>query len=191
MRGKFRLGIAISLTVAIAGLACVYFLAPHIAQVRGKDVPILSHYQIIDPEIAPQYGIKGYLEFIYPPDSPGVLSVDRGGEIDINILFHLVSYSPDFTEAGVTIDPDGRFGFGSGRYLKDGSFVLFNDFVSYNVSGNITIKAGETIPLMMTMRIPEDLPKSISTIQLGGMGIYSLDVGIVDYLGAKELVIRE
>jgi hypothetical protein len=127
----------------------------------------LNDTEIRDPEIALQYGITGYLEIIHPSDPPSPLSVDRGGEINITILLHFVSYSPEVTEAQLNIDANPKTG-GTGI---QGDGVFFNDLVSYNPSGNITIKAGDTIPVTMSFHIPENFPSSIEALPLSGMGI--------------------
>jgi hypothetical protein len=138
---------------------------PTIIEMPG--MVFLNDTEIRNPEIASQYGITGYLEIIHPPDSPSPLSVDRGGEINITILLHFVSYSPEVTEAQLNIDPNPKTG---GERIGVGG-VFFNDIVSYNPSGNISMKAGDTIPITMSFRIPEDFPSSIEALPLCAMGI--------------------
>jgi hypothetical protein len=168
MREKFKLGIMISIFVALAALICAGVLLSASPEPKLKEIAIslLTSMEIRNPEIALQYGITGYLEITLPPDSPSPLSVDRGGEINITILLHFVSYSPEVTEAQVTIDPNNPCGPTIGQ-----GDVIFNDFVSYNPSGNISIKAGETIPVIMNIHIPENFPSYINSIPLGAMGI--------------------
>lgn len=196
MREKFNLRIMISVFVALALLACALLFVssplepnepkseenePKFEEIIG--ISTLTGMEIRNPEIALKYGVTGYLEITYPPDSPGLLSVDRGGEININILLHFVSHTPEVTEAQVNIDPKGPWG------LKiEYRDVIFNEFVSYNPSGNITIKAGETIPVIMTIRIPEDFPSYIKSIPLGAMGI-QFNITI-DELGGKEVAVH-
>jgi hypothetical protein len=189
MGGKTRLGITISVFVTLAALICAGVLLstssePNESTINEiRNIVLLTDTEIRDPEIALQYGVTGYLEITYPSDSPSSLSVDRGGEINITILLHFVSYSPEVTEAQVDTDPQGPWGL---RIEQSG--VTFNDFVSYNLSGNITIKAGETIPVIMTIRIPEDFPSYINSIPLGAMGI-QFNITI-DELGVKEVAIH-
>jgi hypothetical protein len=127
----------------------------------------LNDTEIRNPEIALQHGITGYLDIIHPPDSPSPLSVNRGGEINITVLLHFVSYSPEVTEAQLNIDPNPKTG-GEGI---DEYGVFFNSLVSYNPSGNISIKAGDTIPVTMSFRIPEDFLSSVEALPLCAMGI--------------------
>jgi hypothetical protein len=190
MREKFRLGIMISVFVALAALICAAVLLsssseanePKFTEIVG--VPLLTGMEIRNPEIALQYGITGYLEITYPSDSPSLLSINRGGEININILLHFVSYTPEVTETQVNIDPKGPWG------LKiEYRDVIFNEFVSYNLSGNISIKAGETIPAIMNIRIPENFPIYIEAIPLGSMRI-TANVAVLSELGGKEVAVH-
>ena len=195
MREKFNLRL-ISVFVVLATLICAGGLLisssepnepnseenePKFEEIIG--IPSLTGMEIRNPEIALEYGVTGYLEITYPSDSPGFLSIDRGGEIDINILLHFVSHTPEVTEAQVNIDPKSPWG-----YKIEYRDVNFREFISYNPSGNITIKAGETIPVMMTIRIPEDFPSYINSIPLGAMGI-QFNITI-DELGGKEVAVH-
>ncbi len=190
MSEKFRLGIMISVFVALAALICAAVLLGSSPQAnepkieKTESVVLLTGMEIRNPEIALKYGVTGYLEITYPSNSPSLLSVDRGGEIDVNILLHFVSYTPEVTEAQVTIDPKGPWGLGI--EYRD---VKFNEFVSYNPGGNISIKAGETLPVTMSIRVPEDFPSSIEGIPLGAMGI-SANFAILDGLGGKEVAVH-
>jgi hypothetical protein len=171
MREKFNPRIVILVFVAL--LACAPLFAslssePNEPMINEPIATVfLTDTEIRNPEIASQYGITGYLDITLPSDTPSPLSVDRGGEINITILLHFVSYTPEVTEAQVNIDPNPKTG-GVG-ILVGGAF--FNDLVSYNPSGNISIKAGETIPVTMSFRIPENFPSSIEALPLCAMGI--------------------
>jgi hypothetical protein len=173
MREKFNPRIVILVFVALAALICAAVLLSSSSEPNEPMInePIgtvfLTDTEIRNPEIALKYGITGYLEIIHPSDSPSSLSVDRGGEINITILLHFVSYSPEVTEAQLNIDPNPKTG---GEGIEMGG-VFFNDLVSYNPSGNISIKAGETIPVTMSFRIPENFPSSIEALPLCAMGI--------------------
>jgi len=192
MREKFNLRIMILVFVALASLACALLLAnsspepnePNFEEMEMVGMPFLTYMEIRDPEIALKYGVTGYLEITYPSDSPSPLFMDRGGEINIKILLHFVSHTPEVTEAQVSIDPKGPWGLK--MEYRD---VIFNEFVSYNPSGNITIKAGETKPVIMSIRIPENFPRSIEAIPLCGMGIRA-DVPTIDELGEKEVAVH-
>ena len=176
----------ISVFVALAALTCAAVPLSASSEPKFEEIAIssLTGIEIRNPEIALQYGVAGYLEITYPPDSPRFLSVDRGGEININILLHFVSHTPQVTETQVNIDPEGPWGL----KIEYGD-VIFNEFVSYNPGGNITIKAGEAIPVIMNIRIPEDFPSYVETIPLGAMGITS-DLPVISELGGKEVAIH-
>jgi hypothetical protein len=182
MREKFNIRL-ISVFVALALSACALLSVSSSPESKTESICSLTGMEIRNPEIALKYGVTGYLEITYPSDSPSLLSIDRGGEINIKILLHFVSHTPEVTELQVNIDP--MHPWGPRIEYRD---VIFNEFVSYNLSGNITIKAGETIPVMMTIRIPENLPSYIEAIPLCGMGIRANI--IIDELGGKEVAVH-
>ena len=186
MREKFRLGIMILAFVALAALICaaVPLSSSSEPNLKIESISSLTGIEIRNPDIALQYGITGYLEITYPSNSPSLLSVDRGGEIDVNTLLHFVSYTPEVTEAQVNIDPTGPWELGIEQ-----DDVNFNDLVSYNPSGNISIKAGETLPVTMSIRVPEDFPSTIEAIPLGAMGITS-DFPVISELGGKDVAVH-
>jgi hypothetical protein len=191
MREKFNSRIIILVFVAL--LACAPLFASLSSELNETKmskwgVILLTPSDIRNPEYALQQGIAGYLEITYPSDSPSLLSA-MGGEVNVNILLHFVSYSPEVTEAQVNIDQNAWFGFG----VND---VSWNETVSYNLSGSITIKAGETIPVTMTIRLVMNPQRSIAAIPLDPVGITAnvttIDddfrswVPIINDLGWKE-----
>ena len=184
MSDKFNSRILI--LVLVASLACAPLFASlsSESESRGIAIPFLTSMEIRNPEIALQYGVKGYLEITYPSGSPTSLAVNRGGEININILLYFVSYTPEVTEAQVNINPRGPWGL----TIEQGD-VIFNEFVSYNLSGDLVIKAGETVPVMMSVRVPENLPSDIEAIPLGDYGITS-DAAIISELGGKQVAVH-
>ena len=186
---KGLLGMMISFLVVLALLACYRYFAISSFEPSepesGGTIISLSGDEIRNPEIALKYGVTGYFEITYPSDSPSHLFVDKGGEINIDILLRFVSHTSEVTATQVNIDPNNPLGL----RIEQGD-VIFNELVSYNPSGNITIKAGETVPVIMTIRIPEDLPWYIDKIPLGGMGIEASIHHTIDKLGEMELIVR-
>jgi hypothetical protein len=191
MREKFNPRIVILVFVAL--LACAPLFASLSSELNEPKIAkwgviLLMPSDIRNREYALQQGISGYLEITYPSDSPSLLSA-IGGEINVNILLHFVSYSPEVTEAQVNIDQNAWFGFG----VND---VSWNETVSYNLSGSIPIKAGETIPVTMTIRLVMNPQRSIAAIPLDPAGITAnvttIDddfrswVPIINDLGWKE-----
>jgi len=155
-----------------------------------------------NPDIALKYGINGYLEVGLAPGSSKSLAVTRGGEATITILLHFVSYTANLTEVQVKADPKGGLGLGSGRYysVKDErgniigtGIVNINDLVSYNPSGVVTIRAGQSLPVTVTVRIPADFPDlEIPSFRLDALGILPRpdvgDVALIDQLGVTVYV---
>jgi hypothetical protein len=194
MREKFRLGLMISAFVALAALICAGILLSASSEPNGpkmgkvENIICLMDSDILNREYALQQGITGYLDITLPSDSPSLLS-DIGGEVNVNILLHFVSYTPEVTEAQVNIDPNPQWvGFGEND-------LYWDETVSYNLSGNIPIKAGETIPVTMSIRLVVNFQRSIAAIPLDPAGITAnvpkIDdnfswVPIINDLGWKE-----
>jgi hypothetical protein len=183
-RFNSRILILVLVVIALSVYAHLFASSSSESESRGIAIPFLTSIEIRNPEIALQYGVKGYLEITYPSGSPTGLAVNRGGEININILLHFVSYTPEVTEAQVNINPRGPWGL----TIEQGD-VNFNEFVSYNLSGDLVIKAGETVPVMMSVDIPENLSSSIEAIPLGDYGITS-DAAIISELGGKKVAVH-
>lgn len=180
MRERFRVGVRISVFVALAALICVAVLLSASSELNepkiegGVGAIFLADSDILNPEYALQQGIAGYLEITLPSDSPSTLS-DIGGEVNVNILLHFVSYTPEVTEAQVNIDPNPQwFGYGENN-------LSWNETVTYNLSGNISIKAGETIPVTMNIRLVVNFKMSIVAIPLEPAGITANVPKIDDY----------
>jgi len=190
MGERFNLRL-ISVFVAIAALICAAVLIsvppePNVSKI--ENVIFLMDSDIRNPEYALRQGITGYLEITLPPDSPSLLS-SIGGEVNVDILLHFVSYTPEVTEAQVSIDPNAQVGFG----VND---LFWDETVSYNLSGDIAIKAGETIPVTMSIRLVVNFQRSTAAIPLEPVGItahvatiegdFRTWVPIINDLGWKE-----
>jgi len=189
MRERFNPRIMILVFVALAALICAaVLLSSSFEPSETQSIVCLMPSDIRNREYALQQGIAGYLEITLPPDSPSLL-YDIGGEVNVNILLHFVSYIPEVTEAQVNIDQNAWVGFGENN-------LSWNETVSYNLSGTISIKAGETIPVTMSIRLIVNFQRSIAAIPLYPAGITAnvttIDdnfrswVPIINDLGWKE-----
>jgi len=168
---------------------------PKVEPIAG-DIPVLTHVEIQNPEIAREYGIVGYLEIGLAPDVPSEIKVRRGEETSVKILLHFVSYDPNVTEALVSINPESGEGlvieqtYGirdtNGHIIGRGT-VKINDLVSYSPNGFLTIKANQTLPVTLTIRVPKDFPSGVPPFPLGAVGI-TADVPIIDYMYASVTV---
>lgn len=141
---------------------------------------MLGYEEIKNPEIAKQYGVVGYIEYNITADTPRTLAVAKGEEASITILIHFVSYDPKVTEAQINIDPNSGRGLvieqcyaitdKSGEIVSEG-VIYINKLVSYNASGVVEIRAGETLPVTLIIRIPIDFPSGVDPFPLGAVGI--------------------
>ena len=166
----------------------------------GIAVPALMSFQYKDPGVALKYGILGYVEISLPQDSPlrkeNQLPVKRGGEINIPLLLTFVSHTPELKEVGVVLDPTLREGVvwvekyyvvtdEKGNVVKRDRFIV-NDYLSYNLK-RVLIKAGETLPVILTVHIPQDFPP-VSSFTLNPFGIKSENRQVVAFSDMKAKV---
>lgn len=172
---------------------------PKIAGGIADGIASLDGEDIRDPEIAAEYGVPGYVEFGLM-DCPQELALGRGEEWGGTLLVHFVSYTPELTELQLYVypygvSPWGEVGKGGGLYAGtyyEGGLFHFIDLISYSPSGAIAIRAGETLTIEMTIRIPADFPKSIERVPLNLMGIWSDNpgVGLILDSPTRQVIVR-
>jgi len=83
----------------------------------------------------------------------------QGEEVSITILLHFVSHTSDLKEIKVNLDPNS----GSGLTIEKGvpnsnDTYNINQLIRYEPNGTIRIKAGETIPVKLIIKVSEELP---------------------------------
>jgi hypothetical protein len=146
-----------------------------------KSIPLLTSQEIRDPEEALEWGIKGYVEVTLAQGTPTALSIEKGGQKTIPVLISFVSYVPEVTETIVTVDPESDDGLlieayytlvdENGEVYEQG-IINVNKLVTYNPSGNILVKSGQTVPLTLTIAIPATYPPGgVEFLPLGPVGI--------------------
>jgi hypothetical protein len=192
MARKLVPGIVVLALTMFASLSC----SGQKAEVEAKGIPAITHFEIRNPDIAAEYGIRGYLE-ILPDGSSEELYISRGGEANTTILLHFVSYTPELSEIEVSIDPKDTLWISVSYSILDaegniiGKGVIdVNRLVSYSPSGRVVLKAGETLPVTMTIRVSADLPERISesSIRLGAVGIRT-DVPLISEIGRLKVML--
>jgi hypothetical protein len=164
MKGKLMWGIIVLvLALAVVPLSC--------SSTEEGGTPSSPGSGYIGPGFDDR--LDGEVNIVLADHEPGTcqeLYLKRGEEGDVPILLHFDSYNPEVTEVPISIDPvNGSYSWevcygildDEGNEIGEGSFSS-RQILSYNVSGTVVIKANETLPLTMTIRIPEDLPKRIS-----------------------------
>jgi hypothetical protein len=192
MTTRFVLGIVVLALAVFASLSC----AEPEAQLEGRSIPGITGMEIRNPDTAAKYGIRGYLE-ILPAGSSEELYISRGGEANTTILLHFVSYTAELTEIEVSIDPEDtpsvKVCYGvldvEGNIIGKG-VIDVNRLVNYSPSGKVVVKAGETLPVTMTIRVPADLPERISYswIPLEAVGIRT-DVPLLSEIGRLKVML--
>ncbi len=203
--------IAILLIVlAVAGIVIyrpikTYFVMRYV-DTHSFAMPMLLTSQLRDPKIAKEYNTKGYIDISLPSDSPlkdyslpkpkkGVYLLKKGEKLTIPLLLTFVSYDPTVTEAHVKFDPKDMSGGQVEVYYpirdKNGNVkgtdkVNINDYISFNKK-SATIKAGETVVVVMTLSIPKDFPNDVQPFTLNPYGIICEDTNVVLILNDSEL----
>jgi hypothetical protein len=97
-------------------------------------------------------GARGYVLITLAPGAPKQLDASAG-TTEEKLLLQFVSYTPELPQVTVSFDPNSSLadhvGVGNG-----GSVTDLNQFISYQPSGSVTIKNGETITVKMIIKIP-------------------------------------
>lgn len=138
----------------------------------------LIDINLLTREEALKYGIRGYVKMKLAPGTPSEYFNVSGKELNIKIQLSLVQFDRNLTEVKAKLNPQGQYGATIEKVLGDDrGTIKLNDYVSYQPTGNIILKAGQTLNVTMTIRIPEDFPRI--SIPLGAVGITS-DVPISD-----------
>jgi len=169
MKGKLMLGvIVLVLALAVVPLSCSS------TEEGGTSTPPGSGY--IGPgSPAPPVGeinITLANLTLFGPGHPLELYLKRGEEVNLSILVRFHSYTPEVKQVSLRIDPtnsscgcrwENYYGIldEEGNEIGEGC-LRSEEVISYNMTGTVVIESGETLPLAMTVRIPEDLPKRIS-----------------------------
>ncbi|MBC7194652.1 MAG: hypothetical protein H5U37_03255 [Caldisericia bacterium] len=182
----------ILVSLLILGLIGVigYLIFNHNIEKREEekeyDVPFLTMSEIRDPQISLKYGIVGYIEISLPNDSPLInsenISIRKGDKIEIPLLIHFVSYTPDLKKVEVFFDPINEV---NGQEMKieqcyvktddkgniiDRGEVLINKLISY-IPNYLIINNNEFLKVTMIVKIPKDIPP-IQEFKLFPLGIY-------------------
>jgi hypothetical protein len=176
------------------------------SNVKFEAITALLPFQFRDLKIAKEYNIKGYVDISLQGDSPlneyslskpqnkGVYLLKRGSKLVIPILLKFVSYDPNSKEAHLSFDPKDLSGGQVEVYylIRDKNSnvigkdkVTINDYISYDKK-SLTLKAGETEKILMTLDIPEDFPDNVQTFILQPYGIICEDTSIPLVPGEKN-----
>jgi hypothetical protein len=144
--------------------------------IQGTSVPFYTPAEIRNPNS----GVDGYFEVSVAEGTPATFLINKGEQRNVTLLISFVSHKPKITEAVINVDPEGGHGLGIEQYYvlvnEKGDVygrgkVDVNKLVTYEPNGKILIKAGQTIPLTLTIKIPTDFPSLIDGFPLGAIGI--------------------
>jgi hypothetical protein len=106
---------------------------------------------------------------------PKEIYVGLGSEISVTILLKFVSYREDLSEIRVNLDPNSGLGFSIEMPASPSGLICLNKLVTYDPSGTLTIKAGQTLSVKMRLKIPEDFQLPHAAFPLDPPGITTDD----------------
>jgi hypothetical protein len=158
---------------------------------------------IRDPATAAESGVRGFVDAIFIDDPQGFI-LNRGEQWTGTVLLRAVSHTPDLTEIKIYVDPQ-RSPSRSGTLVKlksgarsfgdqvGGEYIDYTALLSYSPSGSFVIKAGESLTLSMTIKIPQDFPEEIEDVQFASLGIWSDSPNVLiiispDHLAKKVFI---
>jgi len=136
----------------------------------GQAVLFLNPNDLRKPEIAGKYGIDGYIDVTLAKGTSKILSIERGGQMSVTLLLKFVSHNPNVTEVTIDVNPENPAGlFIEQEYvllnekgeIYDRGTINVNKLVTYEPSGEIVIRAGETVAITLTVAIPDDYPEGV------------------------------
>lgn len=205
---KLILGLMVLALVAVAPVLSVNLLAPAAAQedgeaIEGQESEAGAPMEMIgipftcptdddirDPEFAKELGILGYVELAWMDALPEGLTLRPSGEWVGTMLIHFVSHVPEIADVEVQVDPNGEYGLDKSKVYRDEDgkqrVLDYSDLMSYEPSGILQLKAGETLRVTVTIKIPADFPMSISSFRLAPLGIQPLHSQIALLTGDFE-----
>lgn len=175
---------AVILVVTISlGLNNYSAIAEEHEFIIGEGTQFIGDIGRMSPEDAVERGIHGYLSLSCDDVSKNIV-IQKGSETVIPIILEYISFDDEISSIVVNIDPMNEYGLFIEQMLgKDKPSVLLNDLVTFDVTGEITLKAGQKYIVRATVKIPHD---SLDyTIPFGGIGISTNDVGMRDSIKVK------
>ncbi|MFQ6075579.1 MAG: hypothetical protein ACE5Z5_05535 [Candidatus Bathyarchaeia archaeon] len=119
-------------------------------------------------------------------ETPSSIRVRAGESVNITVLLHFISHTPNITEVKVRLDPISSEYRVEQYYavldengsIVDRGKVEINDLINYDTP-EVIVRANETLPITMTLTIPKDFPLSRpstypNTFPLSVVGVHVL-----------------
>lgn len=136
------------------------------------DAPFLSDTEIANASIAVPYGVKGYIQATVAAGTPKLLDAARnGGRVEVTILLHFVSYSPELTQTEVNIDPLNSSGLVLKIVTYSDRVININELIDYEPKGLLIIRENETLAVKTTITFPADVLGSLQDFYLSCVGM--------------------
>jgi len=141
----------------------------------------------------------GYLRFSWLDDPPEQLELSRGEEWSGTLLVQFLSQHFELTEVDVYINHSlapSRSSYGTYYHKEDGTKAYYILWLVQSYDPNqtiVTLKDGETFPITLTLRIPEDFPETIPSFRLSIRNIVAGSSGVFGCYGLAqpEVIVKQ
>jgi len=108
-----------------------------------------------DAEYSLKWGYYGYVFINVSEDTPEVIYADRGEDVNITVLVHLISFLPNFTQANIKIAPhDPTNAICLEPYNGRDGYFCVNDLISYIPNGTVEIRRTKLCPSRWSFMCP-------------------------------------
>jgi hypothetical protein len=139
------------------------------SQTIGQNIESTTLNDILDPELALNKGIDGYVTIEYATKGESI-EINKGNPTTIELLLTYITHSEKQQTTTISIDPDSAVGLTIEKQLnKSGQTIRLNDFVSYDPQGQVVLTSGKTEVIKMIINMPSETPDV--QIPIGPVGI--------------------
>lgn len=165
-------------------------------QLEMPSIHSLTSIEVLNQTEAIKYGIKGVVVVSSPKGSPASYTVKAGDKLIIPILIQFRSYDSSLEEATISLSStageiqqvysilDSNGNVIEQRIIDISSIEVYTPSI-------ITLRAGETEQVVLSLNVPTSLPMFSFYLSAGGVKVLRpLDIGIVTVCNfLKEVVI--
>jgi len=148
---------------------------------NGRGGTGLVESQVDTPEEAAAHGIDGYVKLQYP-QLPQQIQIVKGGNLTFTFRATFTSYNTNMPFIKLIVDPQYRDPYQVQSNMAD----KLRDVISYEPEGFLTLRAGESVNITVTIQAPDDVGPVFffHTYYLDGLGIGAEGVLILSDLEA-------
>ena len=147
---------------------------------NGRGGHSLEESQVDTPEEAAAKGIDGYVKLEYP-ELPEQIQIVRGGTFTFTLTATFTSYNVNMSFTKLYVDPQYRDPYQIQSNMAD----KLRGVLSYEPEGSLTLKPGETVNIIATIRFPDDEVGQVFLFHLWALDV--LGIGTDDLLVLSDI----